>query len=159
MGDEDRVGEMADAVQPAVDFVNEVKAEKQRERFDADVKDILGFFSKAVELKGLPEKLQRGFIETHAQDDPDFNTAFENKASNPKAWEVAKEKARDALTEMVSELPGSKVRTDVKAALASVDGDTGTPASYDRPSPVKLMNMPDWEWKQYKEEQERLAER
>ena len=153
------LAKFAKAVKPAVDFVNEIKAEKQQERFDADVKDVLEFFSEADELKEMPEKLKKGFLEAHAQETPDFKKAFENRAKNPKAWETARETARDAFTELVSELPGSKVRTDVEAALAAVDGKTeDKPASEEGPSPVKKMAMSDYEWRQYKEEQSQLAE-
>lgn len=153
------IGKILKAVQPAVDYVNEVKAEKQQDRFDTDVKDIMDYFSEVDELKVLPDKLRRGFLEAHAQESPDFKTAFENRAKNPKAWETARELARDAFTELVAELPSSKVRTDVEAAKAAVDGTTeDKPASDDGPSPVQKMGMSDFEWRQHKEEQERLAE-
>jgi len=153
------ISNFAKAVKPVVDYVNEVKAEKQQERFDADLKGIMTFFSEADELKELPDKLKRGFLEAHAQEDPDFKTAFENRAKNPKAWETVKETARDAFVELVSDLPNSKVRTDVEAALAAVDGTSeDKPASEEGPSPVKKMAMSDYEWRQYKEEQSQLAE-
>ena len=152
------IGKILKAVQPAVDFVKEIKAEKREERFKSDVKEVLDFFSEADELKDLPEKMKRGFLEAHAQETTEFKTAFENRAKDPKAWETAREAARDAFTEMVSELPGSKVRTDVAAALASVDGDKGASISDEGLSPVKKMNMTYHEWREYKEEQERLAE-
>ena len=119
---------------------------------------IVDFFSEADELKDLPEKMKRGFLEAHAQETMEFKTAFENRAKDPKAWETAREAARDSFTEMVSELPGSKVRTDVEAALAAVDVTTDKPASDEGPSPVKKMKMSDYEWRQYMEEQELLAE-
>ena len=153
------LAKFAKAVKPAVDFVNEVKAEKQQERFDADLKGIMEFFSEEEKLKEVPDKLKRGFLEAHAQETPDFKTAFENRGKNPKAWETARETARDAFTELVSELPGSKVRTDIEAAHAAVDGMTDDkPASEEGPSPVKKMAMSDYEWRQYKEEQSQLAE-
>ncbi len=153
------ISKVLKAVQPAVDFVKEVKAEKQQERFDADLKNIMTFFSEADELKELPDKLKRGFLEAHAQEDPEFKTAFENRAKNPKAWETARESARDAFTELVAELPSSTVRTDVEAAHAAVDGTSeDKPASEEGPSPVKKMAMSDYEWRQYKEEQSQLAE-
>ncbi|KKN09161.1 hypothetical protein LCGC14_1049440 [marine sediment metagenome] len=153
------ISNFAKAVKPVVDYVNEVKAEKQQERFDADLKGIMTFFSEADELKELPDKLKRGFLEAHAQEDPDFKTAFENRAKNPKAWETARESARDAFTELVAELPNSQVRTDVEAAKAAVDGTSeDKPASEEGPSPVKKMAMSDYEWRQYKEEQSQLAE-
>ena len=153
------IGKLAKAIQPVVDYVKEVKAEKQQDRFDTDVKDIMDYFSEVDELKVIPEKLRRGFLESHAQDAPDFKTAFENRAKNPKAWETARESARDAFTELVAELPSSTVRTDVEAAHAAVDGTSeDKPASEEGPSPVKKMAMSDYEWRQYKEEQSQLAE-
>ena len=153
------LAKFAKAVKPAVDFVNEVKAEKQQERFDADLKGIMEFFSEEEKLKGFPEKLKRGFLEAHAQETPDFKTAFENRAKNPKAWETAKETARDAFVELASELPGSKVRTDVEAAKAAVDGTSeDEPASEEGPSPEEKMRMSDFEWRKHTEKQERLAE-
>ena len=152
------IGKFARAIQPVVDYVNQDRVQKQQEQINADLKGILDFFSEADELKKMPEKLQRGFIETHAQENPDFLTAFQNKAKNPKAWNTARESARDALTELVSELPGSKVKTDVAAAQAAVDGDVSVLSSSDGLSVVKKMNMSDWEWKQYTEEQALLAE-
>lgn len=153
------IGKILKAVQPAVDFVKEVKAEKQQERFKADVKEVIDFFSETDELKEFPDKLKRGFLEAHAQDNPEFKTAFENRAKDSKAWDAVRETARDALTELISDLPGSKVRTDVEAAKAAVDGTTeDKPASEEGPSPVKKMAMSDYEWRQYKEEQSQLAE-
>lgn len=153
------IGKLAKAIQPVVDYVKEVKAEKQQVRFDTDLKDIMDYFSEVDELKVLPDKLRRGFLEAHAQETPDFKKAFENRAKNPEAWETARESARDAFTELVAELPSSKVRTDVEAAQAAVDGTTeDKPASDDGPSTVKKINMSDYEWRQYKEEQELLAE-
>ena len=153
------IGKLAKAIKPVVDYVNEEKAQKQQERFKADVGEIIDFFSEVEELKGLPDKLKRGFLEAHAQEIPEFKTAFENRAKDSKAWNEARETARDAFTELVSELPGSKVRTDVEAALAAVDGkEADKPASEEGPSTVKKINMSDYEWRQYKEEQELLAE-
>ena len=153
------IGKLAKALKPVVDYVNEDKAEKQQERFDADLKGIMTFFSEADELKGIPDKLKRGFLEAHAQDSPDFKTAFDGRAKNPKAWDTAMAAARDAFTELASELPSSKVRTDVEAAKAAVDGTTeDKPVSEDGPSSVKKMAMSDYEWRQYKEEQSQLAE-
>ena len=153
------IGKVLKAVQPAVDYVNEVKAKAQQEQFDGDVKEVLDFFSEADELKELPDKLKRGFLEAHAQDDKEFKTAFENRTKAPKAWETAKETARDAFTELVSDLPGSKVRTDVEAAHAAVDGTTeDKPASEEGPSPEEKMRMSDFEWRKHTEAEERLAE-
>jgi hypothetical protein len=153
------IGKVLKAVQPAVDYVNEVKAEKQQAQFDGEVKDVLDFFSEADELKELPDKLKRGFLEAHAQEDLEFKTAFDNRAKAPKAWEAAKETARDAFTELVSDLPGSKVRSDVEAAHAAVDGTTeDKPASEEGPSPEQKAQMSDFEWRKYTQDQERLAE-
>jgi len=153
------IGKVLKAVQPAVDFVKEIKAEKQQERFDSGVKNLMDFFAEEEKLKELPDKLKRGFLEAHAQDTPDFKTAFDNRAKNPKAWETARETARDAFTELVSELPGSKVRTDVEAAMAAVDGTTeDNPVSEEGPSPEEKMRMSDFEWRKYTEKQIRLAE-
>ena len=129
------VGKLARVMQPVVDYVNKERVEKQQEAFDADVKDITAFFSEADGLKEIPDKLKRGFIEVHAQENAEFQTAFDNKDKNPKAWQAAKEKARDALTEITSKLPGSKGRTEV--------GD---------PSPEQLMKMTAWEWREYLDE-------
>ena len=137
------IGKLAKALQPVVDYVNEEKAGKQQERLDADVGEIMDFFSEVKELKALPDKLKRGFLEVHAQDVPDFGKAFDNKAKNPKAWETARKAARDSLTEIASNLPGSKRR--------SAGSDDGV-------SPAQKMNMSDYEWRQYKDEQELRAE-
>ncbi len=153
------VAKFAKAVKPVVDFVKKQEAKEAQAEFDTGLKDIMTFFSEEEKLKEFPDELKRGFLETRAQDDPDFKTAFENRAKNPKAWETARETARVALTELVSGLPGSTVRTDVEAAKAAVDGTTDDkPASEEGPSPVKKMAMSDYEWRQYKEEQELLAE-
>jgi hypothetical protein len=153
------IGKLTKAIKPVVDYVNHEKAQKQQDQFDTDVKDIMEFFSEEEKLKEFPDKLKKGFLEAHAQEDPDFKSAFENRTKNPKAWETAKETARDAFTELVSDLPSSKVRTDVEAAKAAVDGTTeDKPASEEGPSPVKKMAMSDYEWRQYKEEQAQHAE-
>jgi len=153
------IAKFVKAVKPVVDFVKKQEAKDAQTEFDTDVKDIMDYFSEVDELKVLPDKLRRGFLEAHAQESPDFKTAFENRAKNPKAWETARESARDAFTELVAELPSSKVRTDVEAAQAAVDGTTeDKPASDDGPSTVKKINMSDYEWRQYKDEQELLAE-
>lgn len=129
------VAEFAKTMQPVVDYVNNVKAEEQQKRAKAEVKDIVGFFSKEEGLKGIPDKLKRGFLEVHAQENADFGLAFDNKAKNPKAWQAAKKKARDALTEIASKIPGSKGRTDVGG-----------------PSPEQAMKMNAWEWREYLDE-------
>ena len=135
------IGELVKTVQPVVDYVNNVRAEKQQEEAEADVKDIVDFFSADEGLKGIPDLLKKGFIQVHAQENEEFGKAFDNKSSNPKAWQAAKKKARDELTEIASNLPGSKGRTDVGG-----------------PSPEQLMKMTDWEWREYKEKKEELAE-
>ena len=137
------LAKFAKAVQPAVDFVNEVRAEKQRERNDSDMNDIVKFFSEEEKLKEFPEELKHAFLQGHAQEDPDFVTAFDNRTKNPKAWQAAQGKARDELTKIASNLPGSKGQTA---------------ASGDRVSPEKLMKMSEHEWREYKEKQEELAE-
>ena len=152
------LAKFAKAVQPAVDFANKQEAKEAQAEFDTGVKDMVGFFGEAEGLKGISDKLMRGFIEAHAVGDADFKTAFENRAKNPKAWETAQETARDAIAGMVSDLPGSKVRTDVEAAYAAVDGTTDTPVKVEGPSPVQKFRMTDQEWRAYKEEQELLAE-
>lgn len=152
------IGKVLRAVQPAVDFVKKQEAKDAKAEFKADVKEVIDFFSEADELKDLPDKLKRGFLEVHAQETPEFKTAFENKAKDPKAWGKAMESARDAFTELASDLPSSKVRTDLEAAQAAVDGTTDKPVSEEGLSPVQKANMSDFEWRKYKEEQELLAE-
>ena len=135
------IGKLAKTIQPVVDYVNEDRAQKQKAQFDTDVKDIVGFLSKGEGLKELPDKLKRGFLEVHAQDNAEFGLAFDNKAKNPKAWEAAKEKARDSLKEVASRIPGSKGRTHA-----------GRPGSDDGISPVQKMKMSDFEWRVYLDE-------
>lgn len=153
------LAKFAKAVKPVVDYVHEVKAEKQEERFDTDLKNVMDYFSEEESLKEIPEKLKRGFLEAHAQENPDFKKVFDNRTKNPKAWETARESARDAFTELVSELPNSKVRSDVEAAHAAVDGTTeDKPASEEGPSPEEKMRMSDFEWRKHTEHEQRLAE-
>ncbi len=81
-----------------MDFVKKQEAKDTQAEFDTDVKDIMDYFSEVDELKVLPDKLRRGFLEAHAQESPDFKTAFENRAKNLKAWETARESSREAFT-------------------------------------------------------------
>lgn len=152
------LAKFAKAVKPAVDFVKKQEAKEAQAEFDIDVKGMVSFFGEAGELKGISDKLMMGFIEAHAAETPDFKTAFENRAKNPKAWETARETARDAVAQEFATLPGSKVRTDVEAAKAAVDGTTDIIPSHEGPTPVQLMRMSDQEWRGYKEQQEELAE-
>ena len=153
------IGKLAKAIQPVVDYVNQEKTQKQQGRFAAEVKDVLDFFSEADELKELPDKLKRGVLEAHAQEDSEFKAAFDNRVKAPKAWETARESARDAFTELASKLPNSKVRSDVEAAHAAVDGTTeDKPASEEGPSPEEKMRMSDFEWRKHTEHEQRLAE-
>lgn len=135
MSETAEIAKLVKDVQPVVDYVNEERRKQAQAQSDTEVKDILGFFAEVDGLKKMPKKLQRGFLEAHAQETPDFKTAFDNRAKNPKAWGTAREAARDAFTELVSRLPGSTVRTDVGG-----------------PSPEQLMKMTPWEWREYLDE-------
>lgn len=129
-------------------MVKEVKAE-----IDGEVKSAIGFLKSQEEFKDVPDRVARGYLESYAQENPSFKKAYDQRKSDPKGWQSAKEEAAKAWQEDMQGWGGRTVRSDVEAAKASVRGTSSAPPPPQRQkSTAELNKMSDHDFAEYKRE-------
>lgn len=143
---------LPDDLQPVVEFAKTEMAERQQQKFKADVDTAIKFLLEPDELKDIPTPFARGILEAQAAEDPAFAKAFSERHSNPKAWQSALSDVRKFFAEEAKKLPGNKVRSDLEAARASVAGENANqePAELDD---AKVLAMSDAEFMEFTRQQ------
>ena len=156
------VGRVLKKVEPVIDFARNAAAKEENEQVEKDLKAALDFMTEPEEFKDFPEFWMKGYLEAHSAEDPSFADAFNKRGDNPDAWKAALSKAREKLSERASELPGSKVRSDVEAAKAAVSGTSTEPAKPDQKSEqeqaLALMQMSEGDYRRHVEQELAKAE-
>lgn len=138
------------AIAPVVEHVQEERVEKATAGIQKDIESAIAFMREPAEVKDVPTRLIRGYLDGYANENPTVKQAFDTRTANPEAWKKALGEIREAYLNDLKALPGSKVRTDVEAAVASARNQTTAPtANGNDPSPIDMMNMSDATWRQF----------
>jgi hypothetical protein len=114
-------------LEPVIRFAQDEMESRARQSIQKDIDRATSFMLEPEELKPIPPKFARGFLEAYAQDNPSFAQAFKSRGNDPRRWVSELEEARKAFAEEAKELPGNTVRTDIEAAKASVSGNKQPP--------------------------------
>ena len=137
---------------PLIRFAEAEMATRQKESFENDVNSAVDTIGEDESFKALPKTLTRRLLVAYAFDNPAFDKAFQNKASDPNTWESALNTAKTALAEEIKELPLASNRDDIEAAVATVQ-DTGSADETPGVSVAKMAKMSDTEWQSFLEEE------
>jgi hypothetical protein len=140
-------------LEPVIRFAEAEMATRQKETFENDVNSAVETIGEDESFKALPKTLTRRMLVAYAFDNPAFDKAFQNKASDPTGWDAALSTAKATLAEEIKELPLQKgSRDDIEAAVATVQ-DTGPADENTGPNVAKMAKMSDFEWQQFLEEE------
>ena len=140
------------AFQPVIEYAKSEMEAKQTAAETADVSSAVK--SVKVDLKlddKFPDRLVRGYLHDLANSDEAFREAWANRAKAPEVWKAKLKAGTESFAEVVKELPGNSVRTDIEAAAAAVRGTSHSPANgADEFTPTQMMQMSDRDWENYK---------
>jgi len=138
---------------PVIRFAEQKMVQEVKADIDEEVKSAIGTLKGQEEFKDVPDRIARGFLESYAQENPDFKKAYNDRKSNPKGWASAKEEAGKVWSEDMKGWGGQTVRSDVEAARASVRGTSSAPPPPTRQkSTAELNKMSDHDFAEYKRE-------
>lgn len=138
---------------PVVKFAETQMVEKVKAEIDGEVKSAIGVLKGQEEFKDVPDRVARGYLESYAQETPEFKKAYTERKSNPKGWQSALETAGKSWQEDMKGWGGQTVRSDVEAAKASVRGTSSAPPPPQRLKSTPEMNkMSDHDFAEYKKE-------
>ena len=142
-----------ETIAPVVDYVKRKKAEEEKSALDAELKSAVETVGSADELKDVPIRILRGWLEGFAAEDSAFSDAWKNRHQSPDNWQQNLARAQKALIEEMGNMPSNKYRNDVEAAAAAVRGSKATapPEENERDLVNRLRNMSDTEFRRYKE--------
>jgi len=141
------------ALKPVVDFAQQAMEKDRTEGVQKDLDSAVEFVSQAEELKGIKSDVAIGMLEAYGRQDPGFVKAFEQRTSDPAAWNKALESGRDWVKEALADYRGgggNKVRDDIEAATAAVQGTVTQAEPTEGPSAVEMNQMSDVEWDNFK---------
>lgn len=150
------VAKFAEFVKPLAEFVHEERNSKIQAKYDSDFKEAVSYVKQTDGLPNMPDRIVQGFMRQYASEHPDFDEAWQNRATNPEAWKRAREIVRDAFKEEVKELPTKEALDalaaknaevkDIKAAKAAVADQSTRPAPSITRNPIADMAMSDRDW-------------
>ena len=138
------------ALKPVIEFASQELQTRRADAVNKAVDDTVGQLLDGEQFKGYPKDLGRAYLELHGAKNPAFSEAFNKRATDPDGWKRAFDSAKGGFQEFVKSLPGSTVRTDIEAAVASVQGATTAPAPKLDKTPIELGQMNDWDYAAYK---------
>ena len=136
-----------------VDFVREVKTERQQKDLDDGISGAVETMMKDESLSKLDTTVVEGFLHGRAFKDKNFQKAFETRKDNPAAWNKAVSDATKDMSKKMSG-PDEQITSDLAAATAAVRGTSNTTPSTDSnvKSSAELNTMSDADFESYKKE-------
>lgn len=144
-----------DAVKPVVEYAQGKMQEEQQQAIKKSVDDSVAFVKSDDALKGLPDRIVRGFLQDEYAHNPSFKSAYDNRMRDPKAWEAAQASAQKSLAAEVSTIGRVDPRSDVVAATAAVRGTGRAPTSEaGKVDPRQLRKLSDTDFAAFKAEEE-----
>ena len=150
-----QIAKVLRAFQPVVEHVAQEAQTKAEAAEQADVKEAVSFVMKeaAVPDKKNAEKAIRGYLRDIVADEPAAAKAWSERKVSPDAWKAYLSKASVEVKELVKELAGPDVRTDIERARASVRNVETQPSNSGMPSPIEMQQMSDRDWKNFTDKQ------
>jgi hypothetical protein len=152
---QDAVAKVVTTMKPVVQFVEREMQDRQRQALEGDIEGAVKFMTEPEDLKAVPKRLVRGFLEGYGIENQTFAKAFAERKSDPTKWQNELGNARTLFEAELKQLPGSKVRTDIAAAKAAVAGSSSsseTPTDDEK----AIAKMSDTEFLEFR--RKRLAE-
>lgn len=130
----------SDGLESKVDHIYQAFQAQEQERTEADINAAVGTIKGEVDID--PD-LIRGYLEVTASKDKDFAQAFQNRKSDPTAWNKHLSKAQERFNEMFSKID-RKATEDTQELVSAV---TGSNQSKPRPEGAPdYSNMSDQEF-------------
>jgi hypothetical protein len=142
-----------------VKWVETQMEKEQKATFDTDVDAAVERMAEGEAFKGLPKTLVHDGIVALAFKNKAFDKAFENRVSDPTAWDVAQKAAGETLAERFKDLPRPEEeaapdnRDDIEAAKATVAGVQTASSKDDGPSITDMIKMSDTAWRNLLDEE------
>ena len=144
------------------DYVRQDRAEKQQASVEKDIEAAVDYVAK--DLKGIPKDTLREWLEGHGARNKALSAAFQNRSSDPQAWNAELEKAKGRIAETLKILRGNerKPRDDLeaaKAAVAKTETEADDSDESDLPSVDEMFNMSGSDWRRFMDNQRVKASR
>ena len=145
------------ALDPVIKFAKTKMEQEQQETLQNDINTTVDEIAKGEAFEGLPKGLVRDMVVARAFDDPAFDKAFQNRATDPSGWNTAKQAAAAALAERVQGIVQKQEeagdRDDIEAAKAAVEGVSDSENDDSGPSVAEMAKMSDAAFNQLIEEE------
>ncbi len=102
-------------------------------------------------LSNVSDKIVEGYLNLQYIRDNAFKEAFDNRVSNPTAWNSALKAASESLSGEMGSIKGSRDADDTAAALATVKGTSETEIERElEVKPKELFAMSDYDFAEFK---------
>lgn len=139
-----------DAIKPLATFAQRKMQEEVSTAAKKSVADAVNAV-KSDDLKEVPDRVVRGYLQDRYVEDPNFRTAYDKQGENPQGWQEQLTKAREAFAEDMKFASAKSVRSDVEAAKAAVKGAGKTQDAKPEDDTDALFAMSGREFATYKE--------
>lgn len=151
------VSRLLETLKPVVRHVEADMLQKRTIAQTKAVDDAVAAFKNDDAVKNIDDEIALGYMMARHDRDPVFKTAFENRLSDPGAWDKVLEGARNGL---IDKMGVNTVRSDIEAAAAAVAGvSVEQPSPEDgEPSVAEKFSMSDTEWRAHKEAKAAMSE-
>ena len=143
------VGKILNRLTPVVQYAESSMLKEQQKEQEDFINGAVSFIKEGEGLAGMDGEIVEGFLISRYNKSADFKNAYENRGSNPDAWNKALEEVR---TDFAGRTGKTDVRSDIEAAHAAVSGSSDAAPSDDGPSVRDLNKMSDRDFEAYKRE-------
>lgn len=151
--DLNQVKPLLDAIKPIATFAQAKMREERQTAEKESVGKAVSFVKAGDDLKDVPDRLVKGYLQDRYVEDNEFRTAYDNRAEKPSAWQSELEKAKTEFTTDIKSMTTTSLRSDVEAAKAAVKGAARpNTAETKEVESKKLFAMSDVEFRAYKQD-------
>lgn len=140
-----------DAIKPLATFAQRKMQEEVSTAAKKSVADAVSAVKSLDDLKEVPDRIVRGYLQDRYVEDAEFRTAYDKQGENPQAWQGQLTKAREAFSEDMKFVSAKSVRSDVEAAKAAVRGAGKTQDTKTDDDPGALFAMSGRDFAAYKD--------
>ncbi len=142
---------LIEAIKPLATYTTRKMQEETAAAGKKSVADAVSAVKSVDELKEIPDRVVRGYLQDRYVEDVEFRAAYDKQGENPQAWQAQLAKAREAFAEDIKVVAAKGVRSDVEAAKAAVKGAGKSQDTNQEESVDALFAMSDAQFRAFKE--------
>ena len=142
-----------EAVKPVVEYAETKRMEEMRAVEQKSIDAAISFV-KGDDLKTVPDRLVKGFLQDRYVADQSFRSAYDNRTKDPTSWNSALTGAQKEFKADLSTLGVNASRSDVEAATAAVRNSGRVVSEGQKVDSAALSEMSDTAFNKYKRDLE-----